>query len=110
MINKYGILKKIGNAIKSVAKNSFVNKLIQPAAALGSMVPVAGPFIEKAIENAPKTAYEYGNILTGMAEGKKLNNLLHNYYENTELIGNPLNILTLPNEGIQLLRQTLSKA
>lgn len=109
MINKYKIVKKIGNMIKKVAKNSFLNKLVQPTAAFASMIPVAGPFVEKAIENAPNTAYEYGNLLTGLGEGKSLKNLLHNYYNNTELIGNPLNVITLPNEGIEALRSVLSK-
>ena len=109
MINKYKIAKKIGNFIKRAAKNTLINKLVQPAAAIGGMVPIVGGFIEKSIENAPNTAYEFGNILTGYGEGKSLTNLLHNYYENTELLGNPLNSITLPNEGIRELRKWIKK-
>ena len=117
MINKFRFIKKIGNylaknignTLKSVASNSFVNKLVQPAATIAGMIPVAGGFAEKMIEDAPKTTYEFGNLLTGMSEGKKLKDLLHNYDNNTELIGNPLNTLTLANEGINELRKWIKK-
>ncbi len=109
MINKYGIAKKIGNLIKRVASSSIVKKLVQPVAAIGGMVPIAGPFVEKAIQNAPNTAYEFGNLITGLGEGKNVSDLLHNYYQNTDIIGNPLNPITLPNEGLILLRNWLKR-
>ena len=109
MIGKFKIMKKIGNFIKNIASNKTLNKLVQPVATLGSMIPIAGPFVEKAIENAPTTIYEFGNALTGIGEGKKLTDVLHNYYNNTELIGNPLNMITIPNEGIRALREIIKK-
>jgi hypothetical protein len=123
MINKYGLIKKIregikkhvvypatsfyGSILKSVGKNKFVNKIVEPVAALGSMVPFAGSVLERTIKNAPNTAYELGKFIEGVGDGKNFENLLHNYYENTNLVGNPLNSITLPYEGIRALRNVL---
>ena len=120
MINKYGLIKKIrkhiiypatsfyGGLLKSIGKNKFVNKIAEPVATLGSMVPVVGPLLERTIKNAPNTTYELGRFIEGVGDGKNVNKLLHNYYENTNLIGNPLNPITLPYEGIEALRKVLS--
>lgn len=98
-----------GHQIRGIAQNKIINKLIQPAAALGGMIPIIGPLVEKTIENAPKTYSELGNLMIGIGEGKNVLNELHKYTSNTQLIGNPLNSISLPAEGIYQLRKVLNK-
>ncbi len=116
-----GILKKIkqlvknisygaGHQIRGIAQSKIVNKLVQPVAAFAGMVPIVGPLAEKAIENAPKTYSELGNLLINVGEGKNVLDELHKYTNNTQLIGNPLNSISLPAEGIYQLRKILTRS
>ena len=94
-----------GGILQKVGKSKFLNKLAEPLASVGSMTPFVGPFVEKAIQNAPNNMYEYGRFIDGLGEGKNPFKLLHENYKNTNLIWNPLNSLTLPNEASNELRK-----
>lgn len=115
-----GIFKKIkqfarnvlyggGHQIRGIAQSKTINKLIKPAAVIGGMIPIVGPLVEKSIENAPKTFSELGNLMINVGEGKNVLESLHKYTTNTQLIGNPLNSISLPAEGIYQLHKVLSK-
>lgn len=115
-----GIFKKIkqfarnvlyggGHQIRGIAQSKIINKLIKPAAVIGGMIPIVGPLVEKSIENAPKTFSELGNLMINVGEGKNVLESLHKYTTNTQLIGNPLNSISLPAEGIYQLHKVLSK-
>ena len=102
-------MKKISNWFKSVGSNSFVNKIINNVSPLIGSVPVVGPVLDSTLKSVPKTLNGIGTLIDERAEGKGLSDALHNYFNNTDLLGNPLNMLTLPNEGIRALKDVLKK-
>lgn len=111
-----GALKKIkqlfkyaGNGISKLMNSNTMNKILNSASGLVSTVPIVGGLLSQGVDNFKGTGKELGNLLTNIGNGKNISDSLHNYYNKTEWLGNPLNSLTIPNEVIRTIRNNFYK-